>query len=98
MSLDRLHEDAARAAQAKDLIENELLQSAFDTLKADYIKQWELTTVDQQILREKYWLAARVVGVVKDHLARILENGKLAQAELHAFHEKEEHKRRFGIL
>lgn len=98
MSLDKLHEDSARAARAQDLIQNELLNEAFDTLKQTYIAKWEATTAAEHQLREKYWLAARGVDVLKQHLHNVLQNGKLAEVELKRFAEDQERKRRFGIL
>ncbi len=98
MSLDKLQLDRARAARAQDLIENEMLQEAFATLKQTYIAQWEGTTAPEHLLREKYWLAARAVDVIKDHLAKVLQNGRLAEVELKRFAENEAHKKRFGIL
>lgn len=98
MSMDKLYEDRARAAQAHDLINSELLNEAFTELKNTYIAKWEATTAPDHLLREKYWLAARGVDVLKQHLHAVLQNGKLADAELKAFAEDQERKKRFGLI
>lgn len=71
-----------RAVRAQALLENELLTQCFEQLKADYLDQWKKTSVLQTDVREKYWLALRVVDVVQDHLHTIVANGKLARADL----------------
>jgi predicted kinase len=94
----KLRQDAARARKADALLNDELLTEAFAKLKEGYLTQWEATTVEQQFLREKYWLAARMVGVVKDHLITVVANGKLASTELKRIEDEAERKKRFGIL
>ena len=71
-----------RAAQAEALMCNELLQAAFATLDAEYVRAWRVTPARDAIAREKLWQAVNVLGKVRDHLAKIIANGKIAQAEL----------------
>lgn len=78
----KLHKETSRAARAQQLLDNELLQEAFTKLRASYLAQWEATTVEEQLLREKYWLAHRIVNVVESHFSKIVSNGKLAQKQL----------------
>lgn len=78
----KLQQAEVRAVRAQQLLENELLIQCFEQLKADYLDQWKKTSVMQTDVREKYWLALRVVDVVQDHLNTIIANGKLARADL----------------
>lgn len=84
MPLDesKLRIDEARARKAKGLIEDELLTEAFSTLEAAYIKAWRETSILDVSGREKLFLAVNVIGKVKDHLAHVLDNGKVAAKEL----------------
>jgi hypothetical protein len=84
MSIDKLHSDQSRATRARDLLENDLLAEAFEGLEAAYIAAWRSTTIDDNPGREKLFLAVNVIGKVRDHLNKVLSDGKLAAAELRA--------------
>ena len=94
----RLHEAAARAARAQELLDNELLTGAFESLGKNYIAAWRATTIDDAAGREKLFLAINIVGKVRNHLASVVANGRLAEAELKELAHMAERKRRFGIL
>lgn len=93
-----LNETAARGVRAEGLLDNELLAGAFTALEASYISAWRATAIDDSAGREKLFLAINIVGKVRDHLASIVANGKLAQAELKELAQTAERRRRFGIL
>ncbi len=95
---DRLNQAAARAARAHDLLENEVLSEAFDKLEQSYISAWRATVIDDVAAREKLFLAINIVGKVRDHLATVVADGKLAQAQLNELAQAAERRRRFGIL
>lgn len=87
-----------RAQKAASLLDNELLVEAFKSLEQSYIDFWRLTKPEDNLAREKAFIAINIVGKVRDHLARVVENGKLSQAELNKLHADAERKKRFGIL
>ena len=93
-----LDQAAAKAVRAQDLIENELLSEAFKGLEDSYTAAWRATTFDDVAAREKLFLAINIVGKIRDHLAAIVANGKLAQAELKELAQTAERRKRFGIL
>jgi len=95
---DKLAIAQARAAQARDLLDNEILTDAFKTLEDSYTAAWRTTHVDEAQAREKLFLAVNIVGKVRDHLVAVLNNGKLAAAELKQIAETAERKKRFGII
>lgn len=77
-----LRRDMARAAQAEALLKNELLVEALATMEADYTKALFLTKPGEELAREKLYLAVNVVRKVRDHLAKVVSDGSLAQREL----------------
>jgi hypothetical protein len=82
MTDDKLEAAIARGARAKALLESELLKQVFAQIEADYIEGWRRTSARDTDARERLWLAVQVVGIVKDHLVIVANDGKLAQAEL----------------
>jgi hypothetical protein len=93
-----LERAAARAVRAEALLDDELLNEAFDTLEKSYIAAWRATTVDDAAGREKLFLAINIVGKVRDHITGVVANGKLARAELKDLAETAERRKRFGII
>jgi hypothetical protein len=87
-----------RAAQAQRLLDDKMLTESFKGLEEAYTAAWRATTIDDVSGREKLFLAINVVGKVRDHLTSIVNDGKLAQAELKDLRETAERKRRFGGL
>jgi len=79
---NKLIRDTGRALRARQLLENELLTEAFKTLEDAYIAAWRSTNVEDQLGREKLFLAINVVGKVKQHLATAIHDGRLAEVEL----------------
>lgn len=88
----------ARGVRAQALLEDELLNDAFKALEEQYIAYWRGTRIEDSAAREKLFVAINVVGKVKDHLATVASDGKLAAAELRAAFEEAERKKLFGIL
>lgn len=93
-----LNKAQARAARAQRLLDDELLVEAFTSLEGAYTAAWRSTTIDDVSGREKLFLAINVVGKVRDHLQGVVNNGKLAAAELKQLAETAERKKRFGII
>ena len=82
MTDDKLEAAIARGARAKALMESELLKEVFAQIESDYIAGWRHTSARDTDARERLWLAVQVLGLVKDHLVIVANDGKLAQAEL----------------
>jgi hypothetical protein len=95
---DALLQAATKAARAQSLLGNELLAEAFRGLEDAYTAAWRASTIDDVSAREKLFLAVNIVGKVRDHLTAIVDNGKLAQAELKALAETAERRKRFGTI
>lgn len=93
-----LNRAVTRAQKASSLLDNEILAEAFKTLEQNYIDFWRMTKPEDQLAREKAFIAINIVGKVKDHIARVIENGRLAQADINKLHADVERKKRFGII
>ena len=98
MSDDKLLEQRNRAARAEALVNDELLTEGLDNLEASYIQAWRLTAPDNQIAREKLYLAVNVVGKIKQHLQTVIMDGKLADAELKELIDVQERRKKFGLI
>ena len=79
---DKLQAAVDRGQRAKTLLENELLQEAFKTLEDDYTAAWKTWPAADTAGRERLWQAVNVLGKVRDHLGRLVADGRLAQREL----------------
>ena len=95
---NRLDQAAARAVRAQELLDDELLSEGFAALEENYTVAWRATMIDDVGGREKLFLAINIVGKVRDHLAAVIANGKLAQAELKELAQVAERRKRFGVL
>lgn len=95
---DALSQAASKAARAQSLLGNELLTEAFEALESAYTAAWRATTIDDVSGREKLFLAINIVGKVHGHLTSVVNNGKLAAAELKQLAETAERRKRFGIV
>ena len=94
----KLLHDQDRALRAQALLENDLFNDALATLEAEYIAAWKMTPLRDTEGRERVWQAVQIVGKIKDHIGAVLNDGKLAAAQLRELAETTERKKRFGIL
>ena len=92
----KLRQDQERARGAEALLKSDLLTEAFKGLEDNYTAAWRSTMIEDVSGREKLFLAINIVGKVRDHLTAIVNNGKLASAELKALADTAERQRLFG--
>ena len=93
-----LHQTAKRGDDAKALLESPILAEAFEKLRKNYIDRLMETDATQSAIRDKYWMAARVVDVVKDQLTAMVSEGIVAKSDLAGLAQVGERKRRFGVI
>ena len=67
-------------------------------MERDYSAALFGTKPQDQIAREKLYLAVNVVRKVRDHIARVIADGKLAEKQLQEIATEAERKRRLGIF
>lgn len=92
---DELSRMASKAVRAQNLLDNEMLAEAFKTLEDTYSRAWRNTLIEDVSGREKLFLAINIVGKVRDNLTAVVNDGKLAAAELKALADTAERKKRF---
>jgi len=90
----KLNADMARRARVEALLQDDLLQEAFARLEERYIEEWRVSQFRDTDARERLWQAVNILRKVRDHLAKIVRDGKLAQREIDQLAEK---RKRFGI-
>lgn len=72
----------SRAARAQALLNDDLFKEAFDRLDAEYVKAWRETAARDDDARQRWWQAVNVLGKVREHFERVIQDGKVAQADL----------------
>lgn len=82
MNEDKLQISITRGARAEALLKNELLQEALVTLERDYIEAWKTSSARDTDGRERLWQAVNIVGKVRDHIVKVVNDGKLSQRQL----------------
>jgi hypothetical protein len=80
VSEDRLERAISRAARAKAILNDEIVQEAFGKLDAELVALWRRTA--DPIERERAWQAVNLLDKLKANIEAVITNGKLAQAEL----------------
>ena len=92
---DKLEQDIARGNRAEILLKDSLLSEAFDHLRTEYLKAWETTAARDTDARERLWQAVQIVGKVRTHLQSVVNDGKVARADVDALADR---RKRFGII
>jgi hypothetical protein len=73
---------AQRANEAKELLENPLLEEAFAQMESAYLADWRSSGLADLEERERVWLAIKVLEEVKRHLRVVIENGVIAKRDI----------------
>ena len=68
-----------REKHAKRLLNDELLQEAFDTLREELMNRWSHSGSTDLEARESIWLAIRLLEKIDGHLKSIVETGHMAK-------------------
>lgn len=79
---EKLERMMVQAQKARELQDNPLLIETFDKLTAAYIEQWKITRFDDSNGRDRLWQAVNIIGKVRQQLGVMVENGKIAKADL----------------
>ena len=68
-----------REEHAKRLLNDELLQEAFDTLREELMNRWSHSGSTDLEARESIWLAIRLLDKIDSHIKSIVETGHMAK-------------------
>ena len=66
-----------RVRRAKSLIDDPLLNEAFDVLKEDLMNRWAYSGSTDLEARESIWLAIRLLDKIRSHITSIVETGHM---------------------
>jgi hypothetical protein len=86
---NKLIRESAAGRAATQALENEALNSAFETLHRQYLMAWRNTHVEDTTGREKLFLAVNILDKVKEHLITVAANGRLSDKELADLHRRQ---------
>jgi predicted ArsR family transcriptional regulator len=80
--MSTLEQRLARGDRAREVLENEEFNSAFEAIQQEIIEQWKSAPARDADGREKLWTMLKLSDKLKAALTSTLETGKLAKAEL----------------
>ena len=80
--MDNQEKEAAKGQRAAELLDNPILQEAFQLLKERYHQEWLASPARDTEGREKIWVALKVVETVQNHLHQTVEAGKFARVQI----------------
>ena len=69
--------DEYREEKAKNLLNNELFNEAFDVLKKDLMTRWNASGSIELEARESIWLAMRLLDKLYGQITSIVETGRM---------------------
>ena len=68
-----------RLQRAQALVNDELLNEAFDTLRTELMDRWENSASSEVEARESIWLGLQLLARVRRHIHSIIETGEMAK-------------------
>lgn len=77
-----LEQQVRRGEQARLLLEDPLLQEAFDSVDGALRDAWVATTDEATAERERLWLMLKLLGRVRAHVSDVVQTGRLADRQL----------------
>ena len=66
-----------RLRRAEALLNDELLNEAFETIKTELMDRWENSASNEADARESIWLGLQLLTRVKRHLESIVTTGEM---------------------
>lgn len=77
-----LEANVHRGARAREILENEEFQAAYDAIEQELTAAWKTSPQRDADGREKLFLALTMLSKIKGALVSTLETGKLSKLEL----------------
>ncbi len=87
----------SRAEHAQRLLDDVLLNEAFDVLEKSFIERWRATGTHDTLSRERLFQAVQVTGLVRQALTTVVGDGVVAKHDLDRIAEAQKRKRLFGF-
>lgn len=74
--------DIELGEKARSVVENETFKDAFVAVRNRYIESLINTAEDDTAVREKAYMAVRMLDEVESHIISVMDKGKLAKQHL----------------
>jgi hypothetical protein len=78
----KLIRQQARAARAKALFEDELMQEAFTVIETEILKAWQQSHADEAQVRDRAYLMQRLLKNLREQFQRTIATGEASSKEL----------------
>ena len=82
MSEAKLRTQQERAEHAQRLMNDPLLKEAFHKLDEEFMRTWRQTSVNDTEARERIYSLCTALEAIKQHLAGVIVDGKIAKMNL----------------
>lgn len=79
---EKLRQDLEAGRRTKELLEDEALIAAFETVEQRFIQRWKDSAPEDDKMREQSWFALHGLEAVKRELKIVLDNGNFAASVL----------------
>lgn len=89
--------DKNRADRAKQLLENELFNEALVSIERDLMGAWKASPPRDTDGRERCFAAVQQIGKLKGYFESVLNDGKMADAQLKELADADERKKRIKV-
>ena len=80
--MSTLEQRLYNGSRAKEVLENEEFQAAFEAIEKDILEQWTNSPARDAEGREKLWSYLHLLRKVRTQLQSSLETGRLAELDL----------------
>ncbi len=84
---DTSQADMLRAAKARELLDNSVLNEALDTIEKDVVRMWAQCPARDEAGKEKLWQLYKTAQTFRTILMEFVKTGEYAEAQILA-HEK----------
>lgn len=78
----KLRKQTERADHAKRVMEDEIVVEALNVIRSNLHAIWESSKHEEEKQREEAWKMLKVVNEFERYFLKVMEDGKIAQAEL----------------
>ena len=82
MNEGKLISEVERGHKAQQLLNNEVLLEAFETLDKEFTTAWKNTSLDQGVERDRLYNLCQALNSLQSYLDSVAQNGRLAENQL----------------
>lgn len=79
---DKLEQERSIGANAKRILEDDLVKNAFDLIESNLMATWKASKADDHEGREECWRMLHALNEVKRHFITAIQTGQMAEHEL----------------